>query len=124
MGVLASAEHYGNLYFIPILKKLVSRARLGVEIVFAYFGAQPDFSQKRNLLALAGFTLFLGLGVLEFTVVHKAAHRRYGRGSHLHQIEPGFFSHLSGLIQGHYTQLLALFTDEANFPAPYHLVNA
>jgi hypothetical protein len=92
--------------------------------MLADFGTQPDFSEKNNFLTFSSLTLFFGLHVFEFTVVHQPTNRRDGGGSNLNQIKSGFFCDFARLVEGHDAQLLTIFPDKAHFPAPYHLVYA
>jgi hypothetical protein len=124
MGVLSASEHDSYFYFIPIFKELVSHPGFRIKIMLADFGTQPDFSEKNNFLTFSSLTLFFGLHVFEFTVVHQPANRRDGGRSNFNQIEPGLFSHFTRLVEGHDAQLLTFVTDKAHFPAPYHLVYA
>jgi hypothetical protein len=58
--------------------------------------------------------LLLGLTVFEFTVVHDAAHRRFGRGRNLNEIELRGFCLGDGFRQRNYAELLAFFTYQSD----------
>jgi hypothetical protein len=116
VGQLAPTEPDRDLDLVAILEEALDRLDLGDDVVLVRPGGHPDFLQIDDLLVLPRLALFLGLLVLEPSVVHEPADRRYGGRGHLDQVEPALLRDPQRLKRRKYPELLALFPDQADFP--------
>jgi len=86
-------------------------------------GSQLDFLELNLDLFFLGFLLLLALLIFVFAVIHDPADRRYrGRGD-LDQIQVLAFGKGQCLVKRKYAELLAVRTDDPDFPGADGLIN-
>ena len=78
VGHLTALEPNRHLDLVAILEEALDDPALEVDVVVVCLGRQTYFLQEHYFLVLAGLSLFLGLLVLELTVVQEAADWRDG----------------------------------------------
>ena len=88
-----------------------------LDLVIALVSAWPEFDfLDLDLLELElGFVLFLGFAVLEFAEIHDPANRRLGHRGDLDQVEFGRFGTGARIHERNYSELLTVFTNQADF---------
>ena len=114
-GLLASAEHDGDLDLVPGLEEAHDVTLLGLVVVRVDLGPELHFLDDRQDLVASGFAGLLRALVLELAVVHELADRRPGVRGDLDEIEIGLLCHPQGLSDGDDADLLTGCSDKANF---------
>ena len=112
VGVFAAAEDYREDHLVLVGQEFFGPRELGLQIVLADLGAQPE------LFVLAvmrmAFVLPLLLLVLEFAEIHDAANRRLLLRRDFHQVEAKVFSTLKGFGSFEDAELIAFRSDDAD----------
>ena len=90
-------------------------SQLDIEIVLADARGHADLLDFNDALILAGFLFLFGLLKAEFAVVHDLAHGRLCLRRDQNKVHLPLFSDAERLLAGHNAELLAFFTDQANF---------
>src|SRR3990172_8943218 len=92
--------------------------------MYAYLRSYFHLAHLTEMLRLLGLTVFLGLLVSEFSVVHDATYGRLRSWSHLDEVQPTFPGQIHGLRYGHNAQLHSLLVHNPHLSSPDPLINA
>src|SRR3954464_8922445 len=122
--LLASAEHDGHLDFRPRLQEADHVALLGLVVVRVDLGSQLLFLDDGLLLILARLACLLSRLVLELAVVHDLADRRFGVRRYFDKVEIGIRGDAEGVFDAHNANLLATWSDQADFRYSNALIDA
>ena len=123
MRDLASAEHDRHLHLVILLQEPQHVALLRLVVVRGDLRAQLHLTYGHLLLVLARLLATLLLLVLVLRVVEHAAHRRLGSRRDLDEIEIPLARIGECIVALHYSDLLAVVTDEAHLRHPDALVD-
>ena len=124
MGNLSAPEKDRYFDLVTHDEQLPSLPGLRIEIVIRNLGPEADFTKQYNLLAAARATLFLGLLVLELSVIKHTTHRRDSRRCYFNEVETVAFGHFPGLVQGHCSELFPIVPDQTNLSGANLFVDA
>jgi hypothetical protein len=76
------------------------------------------------LLVLAGFTLFFGLFIPKFAVVHDPTHWWDSIGRDFDQVESAVLGHLNSITDLDDADLVALFVNQSHFARTYAVIES
>ena len=122
--LLTAAELDDGLDLVALAQELLGVAGLGLVVVLVDLQAEADLLEDRVHLVLARLTgLHRGL-VLVLAEIHQLAHRRLGRGGHLHEIQVRLGGEPEGVLDADDADLFAVRADQADFRNADTLVDA
>lgn len=119
-----SAEEDRQLHLVSCIQELRCLAALGLEIMPANLGLDPDFLELRNLLMAPGVALFSALFVPKLSIVHQATNGRRRVRGNLDKVEPLLAGHLQRFARGDDTDLTTFIVDQPHFTDTNPLVDA
>jgi hypothetical protein len=108
MGCLATPEPHLHLNFVALLEKAPRRSDPHLQVVVIRARTNPHLLDLRDVLVLLRVSGSLVLFEFEFPKIGDTTHRRFGRGGHLDQIQPGRFGEADGFLGGHDANLCPL----------------
>jgi len=114
---LASTEKHGELYLVPLSKKLTGMVELYGQIMLVGFRLESYFLQLRGVL-MAFFTPFTKLSFLliePLAIVHYSADGRIAHRCNFHKIQTCIDSFLQCLVFVYDPNLIVRFVDKPNF---------
>src|SRR4051795_11193764 len=123
-GLLASAEHDGDLDLVTGLEEPDDVALLGAVVVRVDLRPELDLLDHRVDLVLAGLTGLQRVLVLELAEVHELAYRRPSRRRPLDQVEVGLLGQPERVLDAHDADLLTIGSDEPHLGYPDAVVDA
>jgi hypothetical protein len=123
-GLLASAEHDGDLDLVATLEEAHDVALLGLVVMGVDLGAELLLLDRGQLLVPAGLPGLLRALVLELAVVHELADRGAGLGRDLDEVELGLLGEPQGVLDTHDADLLAVRSDEPDLRHANPVVDA
>ena len=104
-----------DLGFITFRQESNEIPELDLVIAFVSAGPKFDFLDLDLLQLESGFVLFLGFPVFEFAEIHDPANGRLGHRRDLDQVEFSGFRTCACVDQGNDSELLTIFTNQADF---------
>src|SRR4051794_30673399 len=113
-GLLATAEHHGDLDLVAALEEALDVALLGLVVVRVDLQAQPHLLDDGERLVAPGLAGLLRGLVLELPVVHELDDGWPGHGRDLDQVELAVLRQPQRLADRHDADLLTLGTDESD----------
>jgi hypothetical protein len=124
MGNRTTAEENRQLHLIASIQKSCGMITLGLQIVSANLGLDPDLLELGDLLILLGITLFPALFVPVLPVIHQATNGRRRVRRDFHEVKTSLASHLQRIPCWDNADLAAFIIDESHFPDSDSLVYA
>ena len=124
MENLSAAEAEGELDLVTSQQELSGLFGLRVDVVVVCLGFETDFLQLYLLLVLSGFTLFFGLFIPKFAVVHDPTHWWDGIRSDFDQVETTLLGHLNSVTGLDDADLVALFVNQSHFARTYAVIES
>ncbi len=120
---LSAAETDGYLQTVTFLEEFQTAAEFDVEVIVADTGRHAYLLDFDDALIAAGLLLTLELFEAVLAVIHYPAYGGSGLRRDLDKIEPLLLGDLERLFGGNYTELRAVFSDEADLFIPYLLID-
>jgi hypothetical protein len=124
MENLSAAEAEGELDLVTSQQELSGLFGLRVDVVVVCLGFETDFLQLYLLLVLAGFTLFFGLFIPKFAVVHDPTHWWDSIWRDFDQVESAVLGHLNSITDLDDADLVALFVNQSHFARTYAVIES
>ena len=119
----ASAKPQRDLGFVAFREESNKIPELDLVIAFVSAGPEFDFLDLDLLQLELGFVLFLGFPVLELAEIHDPANGRLGHRRDLDQVEFSRFRASTRVCQGNNSELLTVFTNQADFEGGYFRID-
>ena len=111
----ASTEADGHFDLHPISEPTTCISYLEGTMVLICLGPQSDFFHLNFGLSPFRLTFFFCPFVDELSKVHHTADRWFCVGRDLDQVELGIVGNFQGLFDGHYTDIVTIRADQADF---------
>ena len=124
MRHLAAAEKNRGLDLVALGQEALDVLLLELIIVLVDLRPELDLFDVDYFLVFLGLARALLLLILILAEIHDPAHRRYGRGRDLDQVQSFLLGNGQRLRRRHDAELLAVIIDYANFPNPDSFVDA
>ncbi len=124
MENLSAAEAEGEFDLVTSQQELSGLFCLRVDVVVVCLGFETDFLQLYLLLVLAGFTLFFGLFIPKFAVVHNPTHWWDGIRGDFDKVETAILGHLNSVTDLDDADLVALFVNQSHFARTYAVIES
>ena len=86
--------------------------------------SQSDFFNLDFGLCFAGFLILLRFLVEELSIVENSANRRISLRCYFDKVQIGVLGNLSGLLDGDYTNIVPIRSDQAHLACAYFIVDA